>query len=110
MRKILATLLVFASTPALANNYVGVWAKSEQQCKKEWFRVVNQSLITGPDWKCTIVLTSESKTEKVVAAFCGYDRTDVVFQDVFKMSVVNNKLEVAFEDAKISFVKCKQNQ
>lgn len=110
MRKILAILLAFASSPAMANSYTGLWAKSEQQCKKDWLRVVNQSLITGPDWKCTIVLTSENKTEKVVAAFCGYDRTDVVFQDVFKMRVVKNKLEISYEDGKFEFVKCKQNQ
>lgn len=107
MKKILAILLAFTSTPALANNYVGVWAKSEQQCKKDWFRVVNQSLITGPDWKCTIVLTSENNSEKVVAAFCGYDKTDVVFQDIFKMRRVANKLEISFEDGKLDFVKCK---
>lgn len=107
MKKIFTTLFILISSPALANNYTGVWAKSEQQCRKEWFRVVNQSLITGPDWKCTIVLTSENRTEKVVAAFCGYDKTDVVFQDVFKMRIINNKLEVSFEDGKLEFVKCK---
>lgn len=108
MKKIFSLLFITISTPVFAsNNYTGVWAKSEQQCKKEWMRVVNESLITGPDWKCTIVLTSENKSEKVVAAFCGYDKTDVVFQDVFKMSINNNKLELSFDDGQVSFVKCK---
>lgn len=108
MKKIFSLLFITISTPVFASNsYTGVWAKSEQQCKKEWMRVVNESLITGPDWKCTIVLTSENKSEKVVAAFCGYDKTDVVFQDVFKMSINNNKLELSFDDGQVSFVKCK---
>jgi hypothetical protein len=53
------------------------------------------------------VTITENSTEKVVSAFCGYDKTDVTFKDIMKISISNNDLIFTFQDGKNRMVKCK---
>ena len=105
MKKILTIAMCLISSSAIAN-YNGVWATNQQACKSDWVRI-SPTVISGKNWKCNIVTVTESSTEKVVSAFCGYDKTDVTFQDIMKMSISNNDLIFTFQDGKNRMVKCK---
>lgn len=105
MKKTIATLMLLVSSPALADTYQGLWARSTQLCKTEWIRV-NATTITGKDWKCTMVVSKETTEEKVAIAICGYDRTDVIFRDTLKMKINNGRLEVTAENYRVNLVKC----
>jgi len=105
MRKILTIALSLISSSAMAD-FNGVWAINQQSCKNDWVRI-SPTVISGSNWKCNIVTITESKTEKVVSAFCGYDKTDVTFQDLIKISKVDNYIIISFENGKTGLVKCK---
>jgi predicted phosphoadenosine phosphosulfate sulfurtransferase len=105
MKKIFTLAMCLISSSAMAE-FSGVWAVSKQACKNDWVRVA-PTIITGKDWKCNLVTMTESSTEKVVSAFCGYDRTDVTFQDIMLMSISNNDLLFTFQDGRTRMVKCK---
>ena len=108
MKKIFAIVLSFISSSAMAD-YSGVWATNQQACKSDWVRITPK-VISGKDWKCNTVTITESSTEKVVSAFCGYDSTDVTFQDLMKLSKVDNYIIFTYEGGKTGLVKCKQYQ
>lgn len=105
MKKIFTLALCLISSSAMAN-YNGVWATNQQSCKNDWVRI-SPTVISGNNWKCNIVTITESETEKVVSAFCGYDKTDVTFQDLIKISKVDNYIIISFENGKTGLVKCK---
>jgi hypothetical protein len=105
MKKILTIALSLISSSAMAD-FSGVWAKNAQACKNDWVRI-SATVIAGKDWKCNIVTVTESETEKVVSAFCGYDKTDITFQDLIKISKVDNNLIFTFEGGKAELAKCK---
>ena len=105
MKKIFTLALCLISSSAMAN-YNGVWATNQQSCKNDWIRI-SPTVISGSNWKCNIVTITESTTEKVVSAFCGYDKTDVTFQDLIKISKVDNYIIITFEEGKTGLVKCK---
>lgn len=105
MKKIFTLALCLISSSAMAN-YNGVWATNQQSCKNDWIRI-SPTVIAGKNWKCNIVTITESSTEKVVSAFCGYDKTDVTFQDLIKISKVDNYIIISFENGKTGLVKCK---
>jgi hypothetical protein len=105
MKKIITIAICLISNSAMAD-FSGVWAASKQACKNDWIRIA-PTVITGKNWKCNIVTITENSTEKVVSAFCGYDKTDVTFQDIMKMSISNNDLIFTFQDGKNRMVKCK---
>jgi predicted phosphoadenosine phosphosulfate sulfurtransferase len=108
MKKILTIAMCLISSSAIAN-YNGVWATNQQACKSDWVRI-SPTVISGKNWKCNIVTVTESSTEKVVSAFCGYDKTDVTFQDLIKISKVYNYIIFTFEGGKTGLVNCKQYQ
>jgi len=108
MKKIFAIALSLISSSAMAD-YSGVWAVNQQACKNDWIRITPK-VISGKDWKCNTVTIAESSTEKVVSAFCGYDKTDVTFQDLMKISKVDNYIIFTFEGGKTGLVNCKQYQ
>lgn len=105
MKKILTIMLSLISSSAMAD-YNGVWATNQQSCKNDWVRI-SPTVIAGKNWKCNIVTITENTTEKVVSAFCGYDKTDVTFQDLIKISKVDNYIIITFEEGKTGLVKCK---
>lgn len=105
MKKILTIAMCLISSSAIAN-YNGVWATNQQSCKNDWVRI-SPTVISGKNWKCNTVTITESSTEKVVSAFCGYDKTDVTFQDIIKISKVDNYIIISFENGKTGLVKCK---
>ena len=105
MKKILTIALSLISSSAMAD-YTGVWATNQQSCKNDWVRI-SPTVIAGKNWKCNIVTITENTTEKVVSAFCGYDKTDVTFQDLIKISKVDNYIIITFEEGKTGLVKCK---
>ena len=105
MKKILTIMLSLISSSAMAD-YNGVWATNQQSCKNDWVRI-SPTVIAGKNWKCNIVTITENTTEKVVSAFCGYDKTDVTFQDLIKISKVDNYIIISFENGKTGLVKCK---
>jgi predicted phosphoadenosine phosphosulfate sulfurtransferase len=105
MKKILTIALSLISSSAMAD-YNGVWATNQQSCKNDWVRI-SPTVIAGKNWKCNIVTITENTTEKVVSAFCGYDKTDVTFQDLIKISKVDNYIIITFEEGKTGLVKCK---
>jgi predicted phosphoadenosine phosphosulfate sulfurtransferase len=105
MKKILTLALSLISSSAMAD-YNGVWATNQQSCKNDWVRI-SPTVIAGKNWKCNIVTITENTTEKVVSAFCGYDKTDVTFQDLIKISKVDNYIIITFEEGKTGLVKCK---
>jgi len=109
MKKIFAIALSLISSSAMADNYNGVWAVNFQSCKNDWIRV-NTKVISGKNWKCDTVTITESSTEKVVSAFCGYDKTDVTFQDLMKLSKFDGYLILTYEGGKTGLVNCKQYQ
>jgi predicted phosphoadenosine phosphosulfate sulfurtransferase len=108
MKKILTIAMCLISSSAIAN-YNGVWATNQQSCKNDWVRI-SPTVISGKNWKCNTVTITESSTEKVVSAFCGYDSTDVTFQDIIKISKVDNYIIFTFEGGKTGLVNCKQFQ
>jgi len=108
MKKILTIAMCLISSSAIAN-YNGVWATNQQSCLRDWVRI-SPTVISGKNWKCNIVTVTESATEKVVSAFCGYDKTDVTFQDLIKISKVDNYIIFTFEGGKTGLVNCKQYQ
>ena len=105
MKKILTIALSLISSSAMAD-FSGVWATNQQSCKNDWVRI-SPTVIAGKNWKCNIVTITESSTEKVVSAFCGYDRTDVTFQDLIKISKVDNYIIITFDEGKTGLIKCK---
>jgi predicted phosphoadenosine phosphosulfate sulfurtransferase len=105
MKKIITIALSLISSSAMAD-YNGVWATNQQSCKNDWVRI-SPTVIAGKNWKCNIVTITENTTEKVVSAFCGYDKTDVTFQDLIKISKVDNYIIITFEEGKTGLVKCK---
>lgn len=107
MKKILAITLSILSSSALADNYNGVWAVNNQSCLRDWIRIT-PTFITGRDWKCDISTITESSTEKLVSAFCGYGNTDVIFQDVIKISKVDDYIIFTSNLGKVALFKCKQ--
>jgi hypothetical protein len=108
MKKILTIAMCLISSSAIAN-YNGVWATNQQSCLREWVRIT-PTFMAGRDWKCDTSTITESSTEKVVSAFCGYDSTDVTFQDVIKISKVDNYIIFTFHRGSVGMVKCKQFQ
>jgi hypothetical protein len=108
MKKILTIAMCLISSSAMAN-YNGVWAVNSQACKSDWIRI-SPTVISGKNWKCNTVTITESSTEKVVSAFCGYDKTDVTFQDLIKISKVDNYIIFTFHRGSVGLVKCKQYQ
>lgn len=106
MRKIFTLALCLISSSALAD-YNGVWATNDQACLREWIRIT-PTYMAGRDWKCDISTITESQTEKVVSAFCGYDSTDVTFQDIIKISKVDNYIIFSFHRGRVGLVKCRQ--
>ena len=105
MKKIFTIAICLISNSAMAD-FSGVWAASKQACKNDWIRIA-PTVITGKNWKCNIVTITENSTEKVVSAFCGYDKTDVTFKDIMKISISSNDLIFTFQDGKNRMVKCK---
>jgi hypothetical protein len=108
MKKILTIAMCLISSSAIAN-YNGVWATNQQACLREWVRIT-PTFMAGRDWKCDTSTITESSTEKVVSAFCGYDSTDVTFQDVIKISKVDNYIIFTFHRGSVGLVNCKQYQ
>jgi hypothetical protein len=109
MKKIIAIALSLISSSAMANNYNGVWAVNSQSCLRDWVRIT-PTFMAGRDWKCDTSTITESKTEKLVSAFCGYDNTDVTFQDVIKISKVDDYIIFSFQRGRVALFKCKQFQ
>lgn len=107
MKKILAITLSILSSSALADNYNGVWATNTKACLRDWVRIT-PTFMAGRDWKCDTSTITESSTEKVVSAFCGYDSTDVTFQDIIKISKVDDYIIFTFHRGQVGLVKCKQ--
>ena len=109
MKKIIAIALSLISSSAMADNYNGVWAINSQSCLRDWVRIT-PTFMAGRDWKCDTSTITESKTEKLVSAFCGYDSTDVTFQDVIKISKVDDYIIFTFHLGRVALFKCKQFQ
>ena len=108
MKKIFTLTLCLISSSAMAD-YNGVWATNYQSCLRDWVRIT-PTFMAGRDWKCDTVTITESSTEKLVSAFCGYDNTDVTFQDVIKISKVDDYIIFTFHRGSVGMVKCKQFQ
>jgi hypothetical protein len=109
MKKIFAIAMSLISSSAMADGYNGIWATNSQSCLRDWVRIT-PTFMAGRDWKCDTSTITESKTEKLVSAFCGYDSTDVTFQDVIKISKVDNYIIFTFHRGSVGLVKCKQFQ
>ena len=109
MKKIFTLALCLISSSAMADNYNGVWATNRQSCLRDWVRIT-PTFMAGRDWKCDTSTITESQTEKVVSAFCGYDSTDVTFQDIIKISRNNNNSVFTFHRGSVGLVKCEQFQ
>lgn len=109
MKKILAIALSLISSSAMADNYSGIWATNSKACLREWVRIT-PTFMAGRDWKCDTSTITESSTEKVVSAFCGYDKTDVTFQDIIKISRVDDYIIFTSDRTQVGLVKCKQFQ
>jgi hypothetical protein len=107
MRIISALVLCALSTSAVASDFNGVWATSAKVCKSEWVRITD-TLIVGKDWKCTLIFNNVTANEKTSLAFCGYDKTDITFQDSVTMyKSGNNTLNIDFQGGRTTLVKCK---
>ena len=106
MKKILAITLSILSSSALADNYNGVWAINYQSCKNDWIKITPK-VISGKNSKCKVSAITESETEKVISTFCGYDSTDVTFQDIMKLSNFGGYLIITYEEGKTGLVNCK---
>ena len=113
MKKIIAIALTLVSSNAYANDWNGVWATKTELCKKEWVRI-KPNLFTGPDWNCRVVELKEVRNQKLVTAFCGYDRTDVTFDDLIMMTIEGNTLTFEFvnhqsfyKNNSVKFKKCR---
>ena len=106
--RIFSTLLICVlSTSAVANDFNGVWATNSKVCKSDWVRITD-TLIVGKDWKCNLIFNSETEIKKTSIAFCGYDKTDITFQDTVTMyKNGNNTLNIDFHGGRTTLVKCK---
>lgn len=105
--------LVFSLTISTANAQTfGLWARSAELCNQrsrtpgEWI-IVNENGIRGHDFKCTFMSKQGDSKSYTVHSICGFNNTDVIFNDIFTLEEENNILFIKYDKTQRTFVKCK---
>jgi hypothetical protein len=111
IRSCLAIFTIISSSAAYAQNFNGLWAKEQRYCNQRsiepdtWMRF-SGSIIVGNNWKCFMQRKQGSTNFSVVYLACGYDRTDIMFNDVVTITQQNNNLIIKYDQGTKTFVKC----